>query len=182
MEITHFERMSLNGLCSNSLILNRGQAFRGREGISLSVHACHHTFAYTLLFFSNSFFFFFLSFLLPFLSFSYSLVGLLCSLLLFSPVVPFFLLFSLYTADGPFILPIVKSIYYFTPELLLSGCGCPSRPPTGLSAAQPPSLTCAGRAISHYQTKSLILFACSSCHFYPNKGGNSLLLSLMTCT
>ena len=57
MEITHFERMSLNGLCSNSLILNRGQAFRGREGISLSVHACHHTFAYSLLFFSNSFFF-----------------------------------------------------------------------------------------------------------------------------
>ena len=136
----------------------------------------------TLYYFFLTHFFFFLSFLLPFLSFSYSLVGLLCSLLLFSPVVPFFLLFSLYTADGPFILPTVKSIYYFTPELLLSGCGCPSRPPTGLSTAQPPPLTCVGCATSHYQTKSLILFACSPWHSHPDRGGHSLSLSLRACT
>ena len=77
----------------------------------------------TLYYFFLTNFFFFLSFLLPFLSFSYSLVGLLCSLLLFSHVVPFFLLFSLYTADGPFILPTVKSIYYFTLNCFCLGVG-----------------------------------------------------------
>ena len=91
-EITHFERMGLNGLCSKSLILNRGQAFRGREGISLLVHAYYHTLAHFLLFF--------LSFLLYFIYFSCSLVGLLCSLFLSSPL----LMFSsfLCNAEGPF--------------------------------------------------------------------------------
>ena len=51
MEIIDFERLGLNGLCSNSLILARGQAFRGREGISLLVHVCYHAFAYSLFFF-----------------------------------------------------------------------------------------------------------------------------------
>ena len=49
-EITYFERMGLNGLSSSSLILARGQAFRGREGISLLVHAYYHTLAYSMFF------------------------------------------------------------------------------------------------------------------------------------
>ena len=38
-----------------SLILNRGWTFRGREGISLLVHAYHHTLVYSLFFLSPYF-------------------------------------------------------------------------------------------------------------------------------
>ena len=92
-EITHFERMGLNGLSSNFLILTRRQAFIGKEGISLLVHDCYHTLAYYLFCFSNSLFllssllFFF--FTTPF--FRCFLVVLLCYpifflLFVFSPV------------------------------------------------------------------------------------------------
>ena len=44
LEITHFKGTDLNGLCPNKFfILHRGYAFRGRERISLLVHACHST-------------------------------------------------------------------------------------------------------------------------------------------
>ena len=56
-EIAHFERMGLDGLSSNSLILTREQAVRGREGNSLLVHAHRHTLAHSLFFlFFDSFF------------------------------------------------------------------------------------------------------------------------------
>ena len=59
-EITHFERMGLNGLSSNSLILTRG-----RKWNSLLVHAHYHIPAYSLFCFCFFvFFFYFLSFLL----------------------------------------------------------------------------------------------------------------------
>ena len=61
--------------------------------------------------------FFFLSFLLPFLSFSYSLVGLLCSLLIFlscCSVLPCSPPPFQYMADGPFILLATKGFYWFT--------------------------------------------------------------------
>lgn len=57
-KIAHFERMGLDGLSSNSLILTREQAIRGREGNSLLVRAYHHTFAHSLFFLSDSFFLF----------------------------------------------------------------------------------------------------------------------------
>ena len=44
VEIIHFMGTNLNGLCPNEFfILNKGQAFGGREWISLLVHACHST-------------------------------------------------------------------------------------------------------------------------------------------
>ena len=80
MEITHFERMSLNDLCSNSLILTREQAFRGKKR-NQPIGACllSHSYLFSV-FLSNSFFF--LSFLLYFLPLCCSLMGLSCSLLL----------------------------------------------------------------------------------------------------
>ena len=49
VEIIYFERTGLNDLCPNkSFILNRGQSFRGREGKSLLVHACHFTLSLSL--------------------------------------------------------------------------------------------------------------------------------------
>ena len=51
MKITHSEGISLNGLCRNeSFSPNRGYTFKGREGISLLVYACHSTlFVFSLL-------------------------------------------------------------------------------------------------------------------------------------
>ena len=57
IEIAHFERIGLDGLSSNSLVLTRQQTFRGREGNSLLVHAYYHTLAHSLFFLSDSFFF-----------------------------------------------------------------------------------------------------------------------------
>ena len=105
----------------------------------------------TLCCFFLTLFFFFLSFLLIFLSFylfSCGVVHSCFSLLLFRSASCF-----LHMADGPFILLVVKGFYYFTPYLLLFRCEYPSRPPTGLLATQPPPLTYAGRATSHYQKK-----------------------------
>ena len=67
VEIIHFERTSLNGLCLiKFFILNRGWAFREREGISLLVHAYHSTLYFFSLF---SLFCYFDSFLTIFSSF-----------------------------------------------------------------------------------------------------------------
>ena len=54
-EITHFKRMGLNDLSSNSLILTKEYAFRGRERNSLLVHAHYHALVYSLFFLFNSF-------------------------------------------------------------------------------------------------------------------------------
>ena len=58
-KIAPFKGMGLDGLSSNSLILTREQAFRGREGNTLLVHAHYHTLAHFLFFVSDSFFFLF---------------------------------------------------------------------------------------------------------------------------
>ena len=42
-EIAHFERIGLDGFSSNSLILTKEQAFRGRERDSLLVYVYYHT-------------------------------------------------------------------------------------------------------------------------------------------
>ena len=55
-EIVRFERIGLNGLSLNFLALTREQAFRGREGNSLLVHAHYHTLAHSLFFLSDSLF------------------------------------------------------------------------------------------------------------------------------
>ena len=140
------------------------------------VHVCYHTLAYSLLFLSNSFFFF-LIFLLYFslfflfpcgvVMFSLDLSLLLFRSSLFPPSLPVHGRWPFYTACHKGFLLIY---------------GCPSKPPTSLSTAQPPPLTCASRATPHYQTKSLILFTCSPWHFHLDKGGHSLSLSPMACT
>ena len=56
IEIVYFERMSLDDLFSNFVILTRKQAIRGREGNSLLVHAHHHTLALSLFFLFDSIF------------------------------------------------------------------------------------------------------------------------------
>ena len=106
-EITHFERMGLNGLSSNSLILTREQTFRGREGNKLLVHAHYHALAYSLFFFLIPF---------SFLSFLFSLLSFTPFLTFFSP--PFSLVLlppTLCTAKTSFILFVVTGFYYFTP-------------------------------------------------------------------
>ena len=106
-EITHFERMGLNGLSSNSLILTREQTFRGREGNSLLVHAHYHALAYSLFFFQIPF---------SFLSFLFSLLFFTPLLTFFSP--PFSLVLlppALYTAEAPFMMSVMMGFYYFTP-------------------------------------------------------------------
>ena len=69
VEIIHFERMGLNGLYPiEFFILNKGLAFRGREGISLLVHAYHSTLSISLLSLFSQFCYFDY-FPTPFLSF-----------------------------------------------------------------------------------------------------------------
>ena len=79
IKIIHFERMGLNGLYPiESLIFNRGQAFRGREKISLLVYAYYSTLS--LFFFPfqlPSYFFVLLLRFPPLLSFQFSLCVML---------------------------------------------------------------------------------------------------------
>ena len=118
-EIAHFERIGLDGFSSNFLILTREQAFRGREGNSLSMHAYYHTLAHSLFSLFGSFF----SFQVFSLSLSLSLLNLFisCAFLpfflcspLFSLVLP---LFCLYYAQlrPSFIAPAVMGFYCFAP-------------------------------------------------------------------
>ena len=58
--------------------------------------------------------------------------------------------------------------------------GCPCRPLTGLPVAQPPPLTCAGRATR--QRRLFCLFVCRDILTYYGVGALSLSLSLMACT
>ena len=142
-EITHFERMGLNGLSSNSLILTRGKAFKGREGKSLSVHA------YTL---ACSLFFFLILF--PFLSFplyfALSCFVVLCGIVMLSPSF-FFLLFLLSVHDeGLFYIACHDWVFTILPlNCFCLGVGVLPRSPIGLSTTHPLPLICAGYATSH---------------------------------
>ena len=119
-EIAYFERMGLDGFSSNSLVLIREQAFRGRERDSLLVHAYYHTLAHSLFSLSGSFFFS-LSFLISLLAFtpfitSFSLLFYFLSFVfffpfsLFSPILP-----PLCIVKALFILPVVMGFCCFAP-------------------------------------------------------------------
>ena len=146
IEIVYFERMSLDDLFSNFVILTRKQAIRGREGNSLLVHAHHHTLAHSLFFLSDSFFVSkFLVFSLIFHSFFLLFFSCFISCVFLPPSSVLLRLPLLCTAKALFILPTFN-------------CFCPSigvlpRPFIGLLAAQPSPLTCAGCAKFHSQTK-----------------------------
>ena len=153
-EIAHFEKMSLNGLSSNSLILTRKQAIRGREGNNLLVHAHHHTLAHSLFFLFDSFFLSkFPIFSLIFHSFSYLFFSCFISRVFLPP--SFVLLRCPHCAR-------LRSFLYYLPwrvfTILPFDCFCLDigvlpRPPTGMSAAQPSPLTCAGCVTFHLLTK-----------------------------
>ena len=174
MEITYFETMGLNGLSLNSLILTREQAFRGREGNNLLVHAHYHVLAHFLYFFflipfSFLSFLFYLSlpFLLPFLFI------LFCSLPL--------LLLLLCMAEAPFILPAVMGFYYFTP-LTIFVLAWVSFPDHALVCHLPSYHHLPVLAMPHPipRKNSRILFSCSPWHSHLDKCGHSLSPSLMT--
>ena len=95
----------------------------------------------------------------------------------------FFLSYCFRAQRGTLLYYLLWRVFTISPlNRFLSGCGRPSRPPFGLSAVQPPPLTCVGCATSHYQTKSFILFTCSPWNSHLNKSGHFLSLSLMACT
>ena len=145
------------------------------------VHAYYHALVYSLLFLSNSFFFF-LSFLLHFsLFFLFPCGGCYvhsfflssCSVFLGIPI----------HGRGPFYTACREGVFTILPlNCFCLGVSVLPDHPLVFSATQPPPLTYAGRATSYYQTKSLILFACSPWHFHLDKGRHSLSLSLMACT
>ena len=116
IEIAHFERMGLDGLSSNSLILTRELSIRGREGNNLLVYAHHHTLAHSLFFLFDSFSLSkFPIFSLIFHSFSYLFFSCFISLdfLPLSSILP--PLSLLCTAKALFVLPVMMDFYYFTP-------------------------------------------------------------------
>ena len=154
IEIAHFERMGLDGLSSNSLILTRELSIRGREGNNLLVYAHHHTLAHSLFFLFDSFFLSkFPIFSLIFLSFSYLFFSCFISRVFLPP--SFVLLRCPHCAR-------LRSFLYYLPwrvfTILPIDCFCLDigvlpRPPTGMSAAQPSPLTCAGCVTFHLLTK-----------------------------
>ena len=115
-EIAHFERMGLDDLFLNSLILTREQAIREREGNSLLIHAHHHTLAHPLFFLSGSFFLSkFPIFSLIFHPFSYLFFSCFISPCFPSPFFCSPPLSLLCTAKALFILPTMTGFYCFTP-------------------------------------------------------------------
>ena len=114
MEIAYFERIDLNGLSSNPLILLESRLLRGRERSSLLVRALSHSCFLTSLFIHSVF----LYSPFPFL-FLYSLhsslffflaIFLTCFSLISVRLSLFFLFFSLYTA---------KAFLYYLPWRVL---------------------------------------------------------------
>ena len=125
MEIAYFERMGLNGLSSNPLILLEGQVVE-RERRKQPIGACPITFSLPHFpFYPLCFPLFSISFLIPifpifffiFLScyFPYSLLASRYSCC-----------FSLYTAKA-FYTACREEFYCFIPQLLLTCCVCPSQ-------------------------------------------------------
>ena len=101
-----------------SLILNKGQAFRGREEVSLLVHACYSIFS--LFFLPNLFFFFsrFVTLLFPLFSFQLLLVcysGDCCCCCESLVMIVAVLMILLCTTEVPYILPAVTSFLPFHP-------------------------------------------------------------------
>ena len=165
MKIAYFERMGLNGLSSNTLILLESRPLRGREESSLLVHALSQSCFLTSLFIHSVF----LYSPFPFL-FLYSLysslffflaIFLTCFSLLFACPSLFLLLLTI-NILGLFILPTMKSFTVLPLNYFWPGVGVLPRPPTDLLVAQPSPLHCAGCTTFHSQTKSFVLFFCFS--------------------
>ena len=146
--------MDLHGLSSNSLILTRKQAVRGRKGNSLLVHAHHHTLAHSLFFLSDSFFLSkFHVFSLIFYPF-FTCFSVVLSLVFSFPLLLFSsLLFLLCIAKTLFIMSVMMGFYCLPLNCFCPGIGVLPKPPTGLLTAQSSPLTYAGRATFHSQTK-----------------------------
>ena len=153
-KISHFERMGLDGLSLNSLILTREQVVRGREGNSLLVHTHHHTLARPLFFLYE-----FLVFSLIFHPFSYLFFSRFISRVFLPPsfvLLPFsFFFFCCYCAQlRPFLYCLSWRVFIILPiNCFCPGIGVLPRPPTDLTVAQPSQLTCVGRATFHSQIK-----------------------------
>ena len=181
IEIIHFEEMDLNGLCLNKFfILNRRQAFRGREGISLLVHACHSTLS---VFPSDSFFLSSL-FLLLFLSLSFFFF-LVLTHVVYSDVVilsrGYYCPPLLCMARVLYILPIVTDFYHFSLQLPLSGFECFYQPllVCQLSSHHHLPVLAAPLPITK-QRRLFCLLAHCGILIHPRVG--VLSLSLMACT
>ena len=103
-------------------------------------------FPFTLHFFLFDFYVTsFLSYLFAsFLSHSFLLISLCYLLCLLA------LLLTVHS-QGPFILLVVMGFIVLPLNYFCPGVGVLSRPLTGLSAAQPSPLPCAGRAMFHFQ-------------------------------
>ena len=135
-----------------------------KKGISLLVHARHSTLSIFSSWFSLSSLF--LLFLILSLFFSFFLntsMQWCCDSLL---VVTIAVMMILCTARVFYIQPTVIGFYHFSFWVLLSSL-CVLVDHASLSAVQPPPLTYTGYATPHYQTKKIILFACSLWHSYP---------------
>ena len=134
----------------------REYAFRGREGINLLVHVCHSTLSVFLLPIFSPFLLFLILFFSSFNTYPYSRLW-------FSPSRS-----SPLPVHGkvPFIhcLPWLAFTILAFNYLCLVWVSLPTT--TGLSAVQPPPVTCVGFTTPHYQTRKIILFACSPLHSY----------------
>ena len=173
MEIAYFERMSLNGLSLNPLILLEGQAVE-RERREQPISAC----LITLLlphfpFYPFYFPLFSISFLIPIFPLFF-FIFLSC----YFPHLFFLTLYLLlvilvvlhYTQLRPFCIAYREEFYYFTPQLLLACCVCPSQMVLVcqlLSHHHYPMLV-APRSIS--RQKSFVLFSCFSQQPHLDKG------------
>ena len=106
-----------------SLILNRGQAFRGREEVCLLVHAYH----FSLCFFFPTFFLFFSLFLFCFVTLLFPLFSFQLLLVCYSGdccycccceslvMIVVMLMIPLCMVEAPYILPVVTSFLLFHP-------------------------------------------------------------------
>ena len=139
-EIAYFERMGLDGLFSNPLILTRKQAI-GRKRREQLVGACplSHSCFLTLYFFF---------FLVSMLSFFFLIFCLLSYLLFF---VLSLMLASPFTvqSQGFFILPVVMGFTVLPLNYFCPSVGGFPRPPTDLSTTQPSPLPFAGHTTFH---------------------------------
>ena len=153
MKIAYFERMGLNGLSSNPLILLESRLLRGS---SLLVHALSQSCFLTSLFIHSVF----LYSPFPFL-FLYSLysslffflaIFLTCFSLLFACLSLFLLLLTV-NILGLFILPTMKSFTILPLNYFWPGVGVLPKLLTSLLATQPSPLPYSGRATFHSQTK-----------------------------
>ena len=186
MEIAYFERMGLNGLSSNPLILLEGQVVE-RERRKQPIGACPITFSlphfpfYPLCFPLLS-----ISFLIPiFPLFFFIFLSCQFSHLFFLTFyLPLFVLVVAYcTQLRPFCTACHEEFYYFTPQLLLARFGCPSQTTHQFVSCLAVTTTLCQPCHIPFLDKR-VLFCFLTFHRIPIKirVGSSLLLTPMVCT